>query len=447
MSWAKRIFVVLFLAALGGMVAVSLKPRGEPPTSVQSASVKRDAITRKVTAAGKLQPATQVKVSSNLSGDLLELHIKEGDLVKKGQLLARIESRRYAAQVAQQEAVRASAQAELAAEVVNLQRLVSERDRVKRLAQSNSASPAELERAESDVAAETARQQSVKERIAQADGALSEAKHFLSQTTLYAPIDGVVTSRLKQVGERVRGSDFTEDVILVISTLSSMEVKVEVGEHEVVYLHEGDPADVEVDAFPDRKWPAAVVEIAQNATIKNPGTDAEVTSFPVRLALTAPVPGGLPGMSSEVAVRTETHDKALVIPIQAVTVRTERELKPGGSAPVFQEGGATLKTGTQKKPREALQKVVFVVENGVAKARRVETGLASESEIEIVEGLKEGEVVVEGPYRTVARELSDGKPVKIENKGDKADDKGEKKEDGKEKPAAQANKDAEKRGS
>jgi HlyD family secretion protein len=240
-------------------------------------------------------------------------------------------------------------------------------------------------------------------------------------TTLTAPIDGVVTKREKQVGERVRGSDFSEDVILVISTLSQMEAKVEVGEHEVVFVKDGDPADIEIDAFPDKKFTAQVVEVARNATVKNAGTEAEVTTFFVRLALTEAVPGTLPGMSGQASIATDTHDSAVVVPIQAVTVRPEKDLAAGGKK-ADDDGPpqAGAPTPGKKPRREPLRKVVFVIQDGVAKVRPVETGLASETEIEIVSGLGEGEKVVEGPYRILSRDLADGRRVTVEAPGSKS---------------------------
>ncbi len=408
MSWTKRIVAALLVLLVAGLVALSLRPHRDPPLQVQVAEVRRGPITRRVTGAGKLQAATQVKLSSNLSGDLLDLTVREGDRVTKGQYLGRIDSRRYAAQVNREEASRASAQAEVSLAEVQAARSRAELARVKRLVQSQSASEAELEKAKADADADVARLAAARDRVAQAAAALADARHLLSYTTLVSPIDGVVTSRQKQVGERVRGSDFNEDVIVIIATLSNMEMRAEVGEQEVVYLREGQPAEVEVDAFPDKKWPAQVVEIAKNATVRNAGTEAEVTTFPVRLALTAPLPGGLPGMSGQATISTETHDGALVIPLQAVTGRTERDLRGDGgavAAPPERPG---------QRRREALQKVVFVVEKGVARMRPVETGLASESEIEIVSGVKPGDLVVEGPYRTLARDLRDGRAVKFE---------------------------------
>jgi HlyD family secretion protein len=412
MGWGRRAVAILFVVLVAVVVAGSLVPRGEPPVEVQLVEARKGSITRLVTAAGKLQAATEVKLSSNISGDLLELRVQEGDLVTRGQVLGRIDSRRYDEQVRQQEALRASASADARLEKVRVDQLRSELARVQRLAATGNASEAELDTARSNLNVELARQAAAEERVTQAEAALREARHWQSLTTLVSPMDGVVTKREKQVGERVRGSDFSEDVIVVISTLSKMEVKVEVGEHEVVYVKEGDPAEIEIDAMPERKFPAQVVEVARNATVKNAGTEAEVTTFFVRLALTEQVLGALPGMSGQASISTDTRDDAVVVPIQAVTVRTERELarKEGGAASEGPLPQAPLPPG-KKARRDPMRKVVFVMEDGVARVRPVETGLASDTEIEIVSGISAGEKVVEGPYRVLSRELEDGKKL------------------------------------
>ena len=426
MSWTKRIIAAVFVLAVVGIVGASLAPKKDPPVTVQTSTVRKGPITRKVSAAGKLQAATQVKLSSNLSGDLLDLPVREGDTIKKGQYIGRIDARRYEAQLHQREALEKSARSELAMDEVNLAKLEADLKRVEKLVKADSASTAELERAVADRDGAAARVQAAKDRVKSASASLAEARYLLSFTTLTAPIDGILTSRLKQVGERVRGSDFNEDPIVIIATLSSMEMKVEVGEHEVVYLHEGDGAEIEVDAFPDQKFPAQVVEIAKNANVRNAGTETEVTTFPVRLSLTANVPGGLPGMSGQASVSTETRQNALTVPLQAVTVRTEKQLAaPASKDKDAPDGGASPPApppgpGVRKSTKELQQKVVFVVEDGKARVRRVETGLASENEIEILSGLQEGEPVVEGPYKVLSRELSDGRAVKL----DKASEKG-----------------------
>ncbi len=421
MSWTQRIVAAVFVLAVVGIVGASLMPKKDPPVQVQVTQVRKGAITRKVAAAGKLQAATQVKLSSNLSGDLLDLPVREGDTIKKGQYIGKIDARRYEAQLHQREAMEKSAQSELSMSEVNLAKLEAELKRVQRLVKADGASTAELEKATAERDGALAAVQAAKDRVANASAALAEARYLLGFTTLTAPIDGILTSRLKQVGERVRGSDFNEDPIVIIATLSSMEMKVEVGEHEVVHLHEGDPAEVEIDAFPDRKWPAQVIEIAKNATVKNAGTEAEVTTFPVRLALTAAVPGALPGRSGQATISTETRQNARTVPLQAVTVRSEKQLAaaaskdgkgtpPEGAPPPGPGGSAAAR----KVTREPQQKVVFVVEDGKARVRRVETGLASENEIELTSGVKDGETIVEGPYKLLSRELADGKAVKFD---------------------------------
>jgi HlyD family secretion protein len=436
MSWPRRVLAALFVLAIVGVVAGSLKPKTEPPITVQTGAARKGAITRVVTAGGKLQAATEVKLSSNITGDLVELLIREGDRVQKGQVLGRIDARRYTAQLNQAEAARNSAAAEVEVQAVRVAQLKAELARVDRLVASQNASAAEAEKARAELDGAAAQAAAAGQRLAQADAALREARHQFSLTTITAPMDGIVTQRLKQVGERVRGSDFSEDVLMVISTLSKMEMKMEVGEHEVVYVKEGDPAEIEIDAFADRKFKAQVVEVARNATIKNLGTEQEVTTFVVRLALVDQVTGALPGMSAQASVSTDTRADAVVVPIQAVTVRTEKEVATPGGSPEKTTPQPPPAPGKKAK-KEKLQKVVFVVVNGEAKARPVETGLASDTEIEIVSGLAAGDVVVEGPYRVLSRDLADGKKVKVEEPPEK---KGA--EAGKDKATAAADKPA-----
>lgn len=419
MSWPKRIFAALFVLAIAAVVVSSLRPKAEPPITVQAASARKGAITRIVTGGGKLEAATEVKLSSNITGDLVELSIREGDRVTRGQVLGRIDARRYSAQLAQAEGARNSAAAEVTVQRVRADALAAELKRVATLAAAQNASAAELAKAQADLDGARAQAAAAEQRLAQADATLREARHQFSLTTITAPMDGIVTQRLKQVGERVRGSDFSEDVIMVIATLSKMEMKAEIGEHEVVYVKEGDHAEIEVDAFPERKFKAQVVEVARKATVKNAGTEQEVTTFVVRMALTDAVAGALPGMSAQASVSTDTREDAVVVPIAAVTVRPEKDLKPKapGQTDTAAAAQAPPPAPGKKVKKEPLKKVIFVVQDGVARIRQVETGLASDTEIEIVSGLQPGERVVEGPYRVLSKELADGKKVKEEELG------------------------------
>jgi HlyD family secretion protein len=184
-----------------------------------------------------------------------------------------------------------------------------------------------------------------------------------------------------------------------------MEVKFEVGEHEVVHLKPGQPAEISVDALEGESYQGSVVEIAQKALIKNPGTEAEVTTFPVTVALSSRPARVLPGMSAEVRISAEKHDDTVLVPIQSVTVRPEKSL-PDYKPPV--EGGLTV-----ARRAETLSKVVFVVDaDNKAQVRRVRTGIASDTDLEILEGLIEGDKVVEGPYRTLSKELKHGDIVR-----------------------------------
>jgi HlyD family secretion protein len=234
---------------------------------------------------------------------------------------------------------------------------------------------------------------------------VEQAQTNLSRTTLASPIEGTVIELSREIGERVRGSDFSEDTVMTVAALNSMEVKIEVGEHEVVHLRNGQHAELAVDALEGQSFEGEVVEIAQKATIKNPGTESEVTTFPVKVALASRPPGVLPGMSSEVRITAETHDGAIIVPIQAVTVRPDKSL------PDSQPPGETSLAA--KKRSETLAKIVFVVDgDNKARARRVRTGIASDTDLEVLDGIKEGERVVEGPFRTVSKELKDGDPLK-----------------------------------
>ena len=407
MTWWKGLILAVLVLGVGAIAFAGLRTRPPPATEVQIAKAKRATISRTVVGAGKVEAATTVKISSNLSGDLVELPIKVGDVVKRGQVLARIDPRRFSAAAKQMLASVSGAKADVQASQVDVNRLNSELGRVEGLSTKGLASSAELDRGKADRDSALARLSSAQQRLAQAAAGYEQAHTDLERTTLSSPMDGTVIELLKELGERVRGSDFSEDTVMSIAALATMEVKIEVGEHEVVYLKQAQPADVTVDALEGQNYKGQVVEIAQKATVKNPGTEQEVTTFPVKVALTQRPVGVLPGMSGEVHITADTHNDVVTVPIQAVTVRPEKML-PDARPPA--EGNTQL---VAKKRGESLAKVVFVVDaDNKAHARRVQTGIASETEMEIVDGLKEGERVVEGPFRTLSKDLQEGSTVR-----------------------------------
>lgn len=418
MKWWKAVIAgVLFLGA-AAITAGGLKERPPPTVEVQVAKARKGTITRTITGAGKVQAATTVKISSNLSGDLVELAVKDGDRVTKGQVLGKIDRRRFEATVNQARASQNAAKSDIQVSDVEAQRTAAEYKRVEGLVEKGLASAAELDQARAAKETAEARLAGARQRYEQATAVYDEAANNLSKTTLVSPIDGNVIELSREVGERVRGSDFSEDVVMTIAALSAMEVKIEVGEHEVVHLKPGQPAEVTVDALEGESFQGSVVEIAQKALIKNQGTEAEVTTFPVTVALESRPPGVLPGMSAEVRISSETHNDAVLVPIQAVTVRSEK-LLPDYKPPV--EGGGL----TAKRKTESMAKVVFVVDaDNKAQVRRVRTGIASDTELEVLEGLQEGDRIVEGPYRTLSKDLNQGDAVREPQQGGPGGPKG-----------------------
>jgi len=377
---------------------------------VQVAKAQKTNITRTVSAAGKLEPVSKVNVSSNITGILVDLQVGIGSVVKKDQYLGQIDTSRYKAQVDQQRAQSDAALADIRRASANLAKLKAEQDRQEKLVAHGAGNRSDYENARAAVTVAEAELSQSQSKASAARGALAEAQSSFTWATLKSPIDGTVLSVNHRVGERIRGSDFSEDVVLVMGTLDKVNVKIEIGEHDVVYVKPGQLATVEVDALPDTTIKATVIDSGRDAIVKNPGTDNEITTFPVWVRLDSPPPQVLSGMSAQVSISTETRRDVIGVPIQAVTVRAagappapapegvQAPMPPPPSAPV----GA---------PKSKLDKVVFVIKDGKVEKRKVVTGLSSESQIEIVEGLKEGEEVVEGPYRVLARQLEDGAKV------------------------------------
>jgi HlyD family secretion protein len=407
MTWWKGMILGVLALGVVAITVAGLKDRPPPAVEVQTAKVRKGAISRVVVGAGKVESVTTVKISSNLSGDLLQLFVKDGDPVKKGMVLAKIDDRPFLGRAKQNLATANAAKSDIANAQVDVDRYTLELKRTKTLAERGMSSGAELDLANSNSAGAMARLASAREKYTSSVAMYEQAQTDVSRTELVAPIDGNVIELSREIGERVRGSDFSEDTVMTIAALNNMQVKIEVGEHEVVFLKPGQRAELSVDALEGQTFEGSVVEIAQKATIKNPGTESEVTTFPVKVLLDSRPAGVLPGMSSEVRITAETRGDAIIVPIQAVTVRPEKLL------PDMKTPGEANTTLTAKHSRETLAKVVFVVDaDNKAHARRVRTGIASDTDLEILEGLQDGEKVVEGPFRTVSKELKDGDRLK-----------------------------------
>jgi HlyD family secretion protein len=425
MTITRWIFAAVVVALVAMTAISSLGPQATPPVEVHTTTAERSSITRTVSGAGKLEPERKVNVSSNITGVLLELTVGIGSTVAKGQVIGQIDTSRYRAQVEQQQAQVRAAEADVARARASATYLAGEATRTEKVVDRQLASEAELAKAQSSRDLSIAELTAAESRARMARATLGEAQNALGWATLTAPVAGTVLAVNHRVGERVRGSDFAEDVILTLGSLGEIDVRLEVGEHDVIYIRPGQAAAIEVDAFGDQVFPGKVIDAGKDAIVRNAGTENEVTTFPVWVALDRSPPMALSGMSAQVTISTESRAAVVAVPIQAVTVRPaadEGATPPGshpappvfaGAPPSNAVGPSPSAQGRATGGKKKLDKVVFVVEGGKARKRVVEVGLSSETHVEITSGLEAGQVVVDGPYRTLARDLIDGMAVTV----------------------------------
>jgi HlyD family secretion protein len=394
------IFSILGLVVIALGVIVFLGSRKEPIIPVQIERAQRRTVTQTVTATGKIQPEVQVKITPEVSGEIVALPVKEGQRVKKGELLMKIKPDIYVAQREQFAAAVLQSKA-------NLNRTEPEFNRMKRLFDLGMVSQADYDGARASF-------DQSKAAYAQATASLNQAEESLRKTTVLSPMDGTVSQLNSELGERVLGTvQFQGTDVMTIADLSRMEARVDVSENDVILVSIGDTARISVDAFPDRKVNAIVYEIANTAKSTGTGTQEEVTNFEVKMRVLDASLTLRPGMSMTADIETETKPNILCVPIQSITTRMPKvEMKGGsesGEAPVPAANAA------KKKDETKAQEIVFVVDNGAAKSTPVKRGISDDAWIEITEGLKDSSQVVSGSYKAINRELEDGTKVRIED--------------------------------
>ncbi|MCD6116937.1 efflux RND transporter periplasmic adaptor subunit [bacterium] len=393
----KKLLIGLIVVVVLAVVVVSnLKRKSGDTKTVQTEVVKYDKIIATVSGSAKIKPEVQVKISAEVSGKIVNLGVKEGDYVHKGDFLVQLNPQAYKAAVEQ-------SQSNLSFARAGFEKARNEFERSQELFKNNLISKSELEIAKSTY-------EQSKAQVDQSSAALKQAKENLAKTIIYSPMEGTVSRLNKKVGEMAMGSQFTLDVIMEVSDLTRMLAETEIDENDIIHVSLGDTAKVMVDAYPDTSFKGVVTEISNSGTTAGLGTQEEVTNFTVKALLLEKPEKIRPGMSATVDVITDKRDKALVISIQCVTVRkpVDREKKELGKNKKSEEIKDT-------KSKDKKIRVVFVVHDGIARQTEVKTGISSDTHWEVLKGLKEGDVVVSGSYRVISKDLEDGDKVKVDN--------------------------------
>ena len=406
----KKRYIVLGVVVLGAAIVggLQIKKGGEEIPEVQTTMVERAQIVQKVNATGKIQPKTQVKISADVSAKITRMDVKEGDWVEQGDFLLELDRERYMASVESEEANVRSAQGNANLVQENMEQTERVFKRARELVERNLESQAALDAAQAAYQVEVARFQSANDQVEQVKGRLKQAQDDLSKTTIYAPMAGTISDLNKEQGEIAIGSQFQEDVIMVLADLDAMEALVNVDENDIVAIAVDQAAEIEVDALPDDKLAGSVAEIANSANVSAQGTTNQKTEFEVKIAVDTLKEELRPGMTASADIVTDTQDDAISIPIQSVTVRTIEQLEEGD------ENAEDNFTAGE----DGFVELVFVIQDGKAIAKAVKTGIQSDELIEVVDGLAEGDEVVSGSYRAISRDLVNGATVTVNNDPD-----------------------------
>lgn len=398
----KKLFIFIgIVAALAIIIIANIQKKGHKE-KVQTAKVTKGMITETVSGSARIQPEVQVKISAKVSGQIIDLGVREGDSVKEGQFLVQLDREYYQAAAEQAESNLAFAKA-------GYVKAQNEFARYRQLFDDNLTSEAELDLAKSNY-------EQAKAQVEQGDATLKQAKDNLAKTTIFSPMDGTVSQLNKKLGEMAMGSQFTLDVIMVVSDLSRMQAETEIDENDVIHVTVDDTANIMIDAFPDTTFKGVVYEIANTGSTQGQGTQEEVTNFLVKVAMIEKPDRLRPGMSSTVDIITEKKNDVLKVPIQCVTMRkpVEEEKEPAKEAVESAETDSTKTDEIQEEEKKPV-KVVFKVENGIARQVEVETGISSDTEWEIKSGLEEEAEIVSGPYRILSKQLNHEDEVSVDN--------------------------------
>jgi len=431
----KIIGAVVAIAVIGAVVGFSVNNENRKKNPVQTGKVEKNDLVQIVTASGEVRPRRYVNVGANVSGRLVEINVLEGDRVKKGQILARVESERYEAVQRQSEAGVAAARADLQRTEADVAGAKLAYDRNKQMRDDKLVSESAFDQAEAEFKMKTAAVESARRRVAQLQAQLESTRDDLVKTTVISPMDGVVTNLPKEAGEMVIGAmSFSPTVIMTVADLSVMECEVMVDETDFRNLKLGQEAKIKVDALEGLELKGEVTEIGSSALVRGSGsqtatqttlganTGNQPKDFKVTITIKDPPPILRPGLNATADIMTEKRTQVLAVPVQAVVVREVNKEGKVVDPDAMADGSSEREGNTvaQVARDKGVEKDgVFLVSGEKAVFKPVKTGIMGETDIEITEGLTEGQEIVTGSYRTL-RNLKDEARLKVETKGKKS---------------------------
>ncbi len=401
--------IIVVIIILAVMKSCGVLGSNEKIDQVDTQQATTATIVQIVTASGKIKPSTEVKIAPEVSGEITQLTVKEGDEVKKGQLLVQIKQDIYISAVNRAQAAVQQSIAALEQSAARLKESESEYKRSKLLFESGTIARADWEATEANYKVARLTYDASKSSLESARATLKEAEDNLMRTQIFAPIDGTISQLNVEAGERVVGTaQMAGTEVLRVANLDSMEVEVTVGENDIVKLAVGNPVDIEVDAYWGKRFKGRVTEIASSAAnVTETSSADQVTNFNVKIIILDESYRDLveeknllhtpfkPGMTASVEIESDRKDSILVAPIRAVSTRQVKDSTDGST-----------------RTRE----VVFVLQDGKALQKEVETGIQDDENIEILHGIEPGETLITGPYSLVSKTLHDGQSVKVSEK-------------------------------
>jgi HlyD family secretion protein len=406
------------------LVVVSASAKREKGVEVRFEQVGRRDLVAAVTASGKIQPKKKVDVSSDITGRVTRIAVREGDYVQKGQFLLQIDPTVYEANLQRAQATMSSAEAGAVQARANRDQAQRALQRTKELREQNPnlISMEQLEQAQTAFDIAESNLTASQHMVEQTRAAMREARDQLAKTHLVAPMAGRVTRLAVEEGEVAVPGTFSREtgLLLTISDLSVIQVKVQVDETDVVRLHLADSVEVTIDAFPDTAFVGRVTKISDSAILTAAssvtGQNDRAVDYEVEITLANPPSDVRPDLSATARIVTDTRKQALAIPIIALTVRentpvANEQRRGAGGAAATPAAPATAGATTAAQPKKKEAEGVFVVNNGVATFRAVKVGIAGEEHFEVIEGVREGDTIVAGPYQAI-RDLKEGARVR-----------------------------------